>query len=170
MDTRRANGAVDPPYTSNDIVVSKVVRLTTNVPASGPRNVTIAQVLAALNVPTTGVQFRFVKMSVWSQQFESNSVEGSDSETLSVTIPAFGIAGAIPGGDGATIADNGTFGKRRPQVHIEPPTLVQQAWITPGAVGQPDLLASINITGDPTAGTAVIVHVSCEIRMLSSSA
>jgi len=165
MFSRATTGPVDPPFTSNDIIVTKVVRLTSNIPQSAPRNITISQVLNQLKVPNEGVMFRFMKISVWSQSYANTGVVGSDSETLSVTIPDISVGGAIPGGDGASFSDNGTFGKRRPQVHVTPPSLVQQQWILAGAQGQPDLIARLDMASDESTGTAVIVHVTCQIRL-----
>jgi len=103
-------------------------------------------------------------------QYETNSVAGSDAETLTLRIPASGTAGAIPFGDDALFSDNGTFGKRRPQLHVSPPTLVQQQWIGFGQVGQPDLLCQIGMEADESSGTTVILHVTLEIRYPAASA
>jgi len=168
MNSRKVHGSFDPTPTSNDIVITKCIRLTTNVPQTGQRNITSAMVLNQLGVlpkaSGNGLHFRFIKASVWSQQYSQTSVAGSDNETLTLTIPASGVAGAIPFGDGAAFSDNGTFGKRRPQLHVSPPTLVQQQWIGFGQVGQPDLLFQLQIAGDETSGTAVVLHVTLELR------
>jgi len=102
-------------------------------------------------------------------QSSQTAVIGSDAETLVVTIPGVGTAGAVPGGDQASFADNGSFGLRRPQVNVTPPTLVQQRWIRVGAVGEPDLLAQVKVENGESSGTALIVHVHCELRMPAST-
>jgi len=146
------------------MLLTKVVRLTSNIPQTGARSVTVSQVLGSLFGANTGVFLRFKKISVWSQSYSTNGVIGSDSETLTLTIPGYGTAGAIPGGDGALFSDNGVYGRRRPQLHITPPLLVQQFWINAGAVDAPDLFAILNMQGDDVAGTAVIIHVTVELR------
>lgn len=164
FESKGINGPVDPPKTSNDILLKKIVRITANVPQTGSLNITPALVLASLNLSTGGLHMRFLKVSVWSQQFSTNSVVGSDSEPLTVLIPGSGTAGSFPGGDGATFTDNGTFGARRPGVHVALPSLMASQWVIPSGAGEPDLIAQISITGDEASGTAVVVHVSCEIR------
>jgi len=167
LDSKEIQGAFDPPKTSNDILCSKVVRITSNVPQSGRLSVTAAMVANSLNIPSQGVFMRFSKISVWSQQYESNSASGSDSETITVVIPGPGTAGAIPGGDGGTFSDNGTFGSRRPCVHVALPTLMAQLWVIPGAVGQPDLIAQVQADADEASGTSIVMHVTCEVRLVA---
>jgi len=167
FDSKRLKGPFNPPNTSNDIVVDKVVRLTSNVPQSGRLSVTFPMLVAALNVPTGGNFIRVSKISVWSQQFSTSSVIGSDTETLTVIIPGDGIAGAVPGGDGASFSDNGTFGARRPCVHVSLPSLMAQRWVIPSGAGEPDLFAQVQIDADEASGTAVVIHVTCQIRLVA---
>jgi len=169
MDSRQTRSSYDPPHTSNDILVSKVIRITTNAPASGNASISTTQVLGQLGSATAFSHFRFKKIEVWSMQSSQTAVIGSDAETLVVTIPGVGTAGHIPGGDQASFADNGSFGLRRPQVNVTPPTLVQQRWIRVGAVGEPDLLAQVKVENGESSGTALIVHVHCELRMPAST-
>jgi len=168
MNSKVVGGHADPPMTSNDIVVSKLVRFTSNVSASSPLSVTTAAVLSKLaGGSAVWSELRFKKIEVWATQSSQSSVIGSDSETLIVTIPRFpGIAGAVPGGDGASFADNGTYGKRRPHVAVLPPMLVQQRWIEVGVLGEPDLLAQVSVGNGEASGTAVIIHVSVDLRAL----
>jgi hypothetical protein len=94
-------------------------------------------------------------------------VSGSDTETLTVVIPGPGVAGAIPGGDGGSFSDNGTFGARRPGVHVALPTLMAQRWVIPGGTGEPDLIAQIQIDADEASGTSIVMHVTCEVRLVA---
>lgn len=171
MDSQQSKVSYDPPSTSNDIVVSKVIRFTTNAPDSGARNITVGQVVQSLGSATAFTMFRFKKIEVWSMNHGGqSSVVGSDAETLRVQIPGPGVAGAFPGGDSAIFADNGTYGSRRPQVNVTPPTLVQQQWVLVGGAGQPDLLAIVDVVNGESSGTALVVHVHCELRMPASVA
>jgi len=165
FDSKELVGPVDPPKTSNDILVDKVVRITANVPQTGRLNITSVLIRDSLNVPAQGVHLRFSKISVWSQNYESNSVSGSDAETLTVIIPGSETAGAITGGDGGTFTDNGSFGSQRPGVHVRLPDLMASRWVVPGGSGEPDLLAQVEIDADEASGTTVIVHVSCQVRL-----
>lgn len=170
----RVTGPSDPPQTTNDVRVSKVIRITANAPtgSTSPYNLTRAQILSKLSGgSSTWTALRVFKISVWAQNSSSTEVIGSDSTTLIVKIPGQVPAGAFQFGDNASYADNGSFGNKRPQVHVQLPMLMASQWMV-GDSAIPtfaDLYAQIwNLNGE-SSGLAIVIHVHCELRADSGS-
>ena len=114
MSTTRVSGYRDPRPTTSDIVLTKVVTLSGSSTAT-PINFTPDDLTGSGSVvPTSFRRIRLVKLSVYAESGNGNSI------ILSMLHPA---------SDLATFQDFGTSGAIRPQIHIQPNFDLRDLWL-----------------------------------------
>jgi hypothetical protein len=107
------NGPFDPPQVTNDILVTKIIQIVTNLPATGAVAISAARIATATSVEATDLRIRLLKVSAWSPASAGTRIRLIMSET---------------NGDQAEYSDSGTQGSRRPAVHVRPSFLTSMDW------------------------------------------
>jgi len=153
-NTLRVGGPIDPEPIANDVVVTKTFQI--SVPIVGASTPVSPLTLAgafpgfSLTAPTFN-RFRLVRVSAYG-----TDQSGMTATSVTVAFPV-GTGGY---NDGATFTDYGTFGARRPCLHLSPTFNLRNIWLI-----STDAL-SVLFTVVSSTGSDVILQYTVEIRSI----
>jgi len=152
-NTIRVGGPADPEPIANDVVVTKtfqiLVPFATTVQPVRPATLAVAFPGYSATAPTFN-RFRLIKVSAYGTE-QPATTPGS----VTIAFP-IGTAGY---NDGATFTDYGTYGARRPCLHLSPTFNLRNIWVT-----STDALSVLFTV--LTGGGDVILQFTVEIRSL----
>jgi hypothetical protein len=122
-NTLRVGGPIDPEPIANDVVVMKtfqiVIPFATTVQPISPAGLSVAFPGFSITAPTFN-RFRLIKVSAYGTE-QVATAPGS----VTVAFPV----GSGGYNDGATFTDYGTFGARRPCLHLSPTFNLRNIWL-----------------------------------------
>lgn len=152
--TKEVSGPLDPPGVDQDAIITKRTELTITVPASSsPLDILISSIAGTIPGGTTAFpRFRVHKVSIWA----------ADAATNEGRIAAYFPGNAtFPGNDNASFSDYGTFGQRRPQLHLSPTVATRQQWNeTANASTDPFII----LQSSSTVASSCILQFTLELR------
>jgi len=153
-NTLRVGGPVDPEPIANDVVVTKTFQtLLSLVGISTPISPrTLAEQFPgfSLTAPTFN-RFRLVKVSAYGTEMAATT---AGSVTVSFPVGTGGF------NDGATFTDFGTFGARRPCLHLSPTFNLRNIWLISTDAATVLFTVGTNTTAD------VILQYTVEARSI----
>jgi hypothetical protein len=152
-NTIRVGGPIDPEPIANDVVVTKtfqtLVPFGTTVQSVSPAILAVAFPGYSATAPTFN-RFRLIKVSAYGTE-QPATMPGS----VTIAFP-IGTAGY---NDGATFTDYGTYGARRPCLHLSPTFNLRNIWL----ISTDALSVLFTVL---TGGGDVILQYTVEIRSL----
>jgi len=154
-NTLRVGGPTDPEPIANDVVVTKTFQ--TLLPVVGLPMSVSPRMLAAefpgfsLTAPTFN-RFRLVKVSVYGTENAGSTTAGSVTVSFPVGTGGFN--------DGAAFTDYGTFGARRPCLHLSPTFNLRNIWLIATDA------ATMLFTVGTNTGADVILQYTVEARSI----